>query len=234
MSALTPRPAVEGVPKTPRGNRQSTDRARTDGMTDRLTLEDLASCGKGASPAANNDLRPAGNLELEDRRATRRHPQSKISFAAAKTRLAAAAAELPVRCREEQAPVSAGHGFQIRRIGEWQAGGRTKVRDEQALGGPLPAVHDQNLGLDGEGARRRAIPGAQDMIATTQGQQLLVQAIGRCVGPPFVEIKLGGQEGRLRLRVRDRVTHVRIGKSAKSGELRATALRDELTQLRVE
>src|SRR4051794_6842574 len=43
MSALTPGSAVEGVPKTPCWNRQSTDRAGVDGTTDRLTAEELAS-----------------------------------------------------------------------------------------------------------------------------------------------------------------------------------------------
>ena len=124
----------------------------------------------------------ARRLHREDRRAARRHPQATISFAAAKTRLTA-------RCPRIARPLSRGAiasqrppWLRARRIGERQARGRTEVRDEHAMRGPPPAMHDHDLGPDREGACRRSVPSAQDGIATAQGQQLLVEAIGRRVG----------------------------------------------------
>ena len=63
------------------------------------------------------------------------------------------------------------------------------------------------------------------------GQELLVEAIGRRVGPPFFEIELGGQKGGFRLRVRNRVAQVRVGEGAKGGKLRAATFGDEPAQL---
>ena len=140
---------------------------------------------------------------------------------------------LPPNCSsavERSNRQSARQGFEARCIGERQARGRTEVRDEHALRGPTPAMHDHDLGPNREGACRRSVQ-PQDGIATAQGQQLLVEAIGRRVSAPFFEIELGAQEGQFHLRVRDRVAQVRVGEGAKGGELRAATFGDEPAQL---